>query len=245
MVPCDWNSVLSVSLIIILCNFESITALRCFSCHSSTDSNCKYVQTELTSPASDCATQCYVFLSADAGLTERGCLGSSSSSCSQLPLGATCEKCTTDLCNSQQLSYDKCAVCDSTIDPDCDITSSTTKVIPCPGSTGQKRGCYRYSESWDGQVTRGCVSQLSVELFRVCSENGPNCKTCEGDGCNLKRTFDSPLPLYVVSLRNGHSLFYSAIHHRCLPELLYLRLGRRSPMLELGSAGGSRVCWIL
>lgn len=190
MVPFRTNSVLSFSLIVILCNIEAITAFRCFSCDSSTDSNCKYVQTELTSTAANCATQCYAFLSGETGLTKRGCLDSDSAFCSDLLVGDTCEKCTTDLCNSVQLSYDKCAVCDSISDPDCDITSSATEVIQCPGPTAEKRGCYRYSESRDGPVKRGCVSQLDDDLFRVCSENGDTCKICEGDECNLKRTFD-------------------------------------------------------
>lgn len=178
----------SISLIII-CKFNipSVTALRCYTCDSAKDKNCQFLQTN-KNPEQNCATQCFSFRSLEGTVFERGCL-SSKAPCGVVSdlNGDPCTKCTTDLCNSAPLAFDKCAFCNSASDLDCENTSNSTKIVECPATTAAREGCYRYSESWNGGVERGCVSDLREETFQVCSDaQGDICKMCKGDYCNLK-----------------------------------------------------------
>lgn len=173
----------SIASIILTCH--STTALRCFTCDSSTDQGCKYLQTEDTSTTVECAervNQCFTFLSDDGQVvTRRGCLEETLANCDSP--GNSCEQCTQELCNSAQLSFDHCASCD---DVDCRTTSTSTEIVSCGQATANKAGCYRYSDSWDGVVKRGCVAELNEETFSMCSRNEEKCKICTGSSCNLK-----------------------------------------------------------
>lgn len=180
-----WLSITSIIL-----TYHLTTALRCYTCLSSSDKECKYLQKEDTSSTIECAdgiTECYTFLlSVDGQVgTSRGCLTATTTNCDSSE--DSCHKCTQERCNSAQLDFDRCASCDSSTDAvHCEITSNLTEIVSCGQAPTERAGCYRYSDSWDGVVKRGCVADLDEETFGMCSLNEEKCKICIGSGCNLK-----------------------------------------------------------
>lgn len=217
------NVVVSISLLFVLVgSILPITALRCFSCDndaSALNSECKYLPTDQSATV-ECGpgiTHCFTsaVISADdgSGAFKRGCLDPAATTCESFATDS-CEKCTTDLCNSAQLTFDKCASCDTV---DCNITSSASKIVQCSQATANRGGCYRYSTP-AGEVKRGCVSDLDEETFRVCTEaDGETCKTCQGLSCNLKGSLNG---LYICPLQFIVIIF--CLPHRRLSTMLCL-----------------------
>lgn len=198
----------------------SITALQCFSCDDTALGNngCKYLQTDQSTKI-DCPsgiTHCFSS-SADGGLAlKRGCLDAAApTSCDGSSAADSCEKCTTDLCNSAQLTFDKCASCDLL---GCNVTSSATSIVQCSESTAERGGCYRQNLD-GGHVRRGCVSDLDGDTFGVCSQaDGEVCKICKGDECNLKGGWkEDKLPLNV-----DYYFLIIFIPNRPLPTVFHL-----------------------
>lgn len=184
-----WFSIAAI-LIFCLSAADPTFALRCYQCDSAVDSSCKYHQAEteesaMTIQCSSGITECFTYLSNDGQVSRRGCLDPpTGTSCT----GEACQRCSSELCNSQQLAYDTCAVCDSSTDDHCEATSSDlTTTISCGQATASKSGCYRYSDTWmGGHTKRGCVTTLEGDVLADCTENGEKCKRCAGDLCNLK-----------------------------------------------------------
>lgn len=106
--------------------------------------------------------------------------------------GDLCEKCSNeDDCNSKEVQKEYCIVCDSVIkyNNDCSLYPTLDLRTECPLAV-KELGCFL---SLDKQlrVTRGCLSQLSVEDRNACRESNETCKSCFGDSCNVKRFFQS------------------------------------------------------
>lgn len=57
----------------------------------------------------------------------------------------------------------------------------------CPLSF-EPMGCYLFKDN-KSNVKRGCVTELDTQIKEVCLREGPTCKKCMGDICNLKRDF--------------------------------------------------------
>lgn len=188
----DCRSILVNLLVIFSIGCTCSAALHCFTCEGVPENDCKYLQSEGGSATVECAPgiiQCYSFRSASGAELKRGCADAvDAPNCDSLKVGDSCDKCTKDLCNSAQLTFDRCASCDSTVDLNCKSASALTPIVECPAPAVTGGGCYLY-KSAVGDIRRGCVSTLNRPLLELCSENGSDCKTCAGDECNLKGKF--------------------------------------------------------
>lgn len=84
---------------------------------------------------------------------------------------------------------ESCITCDSEADKFCKSKPSKSYSRECPPASS-KLGCYHFIDLANATVSRGCMNNLtSDELIEKCNENGLHCKTCIGDNCNLRSTF--------------------------------------------------------
>lgn len=93
----------------------------------------------------------------------------------------------TDNCNDNQIQVENCIICND--GKDCKNNPNFTMRRECPNSL-EKMGCYLKMKS-EKSVERGCMSQLDSKAKEICRKGDDNCKMCNGDSCNIKRTFQT------------------------------------------------------
>lgn len=97
------------------------------------------------------------------------------------------ETCDTDRCNNREIESEKCVVCSEIEDIRCEAAPTSDMIEECP-LKGEKLGCYLRQER--GYVRRGCMSQLDFESQSECKAGKGVCKSCAGDACNKKPSFE-------------------------------------------------------
>lgn len=125
-----------------------------------------------------------------------------------------CNTCDTGMnCNNGKIEEEFCVTCDSEIDSNCRISPNMTMAQQCgPDVKLNKIGCYRFDDSgknimlqlyenslhffffWYSSgdiVKRGCLDELRSEEIQLCRREQNECKTCDGNNCNLKVRFQS------------------------------------------------------
>lgn len=175
------------------CNVKP-TFQRCRSCNSTQNVNCVRAGFSFATVACRLYDDtCYTHVDNNSVVT-RGCLSDA-----RLPVAViqscqsnddSCETCSNaNGCNDEIVDGEFCLHCDSEIDPNCHLNANYTMRKQCPLSPNPM-GCYRFDDGGD-IVKRGCVSDLVQEEIAMCRRQGTECKTCIGNDCNAKPTFQS------------------------------------------------------
>ena len=103
--------------------------------------------------------------------------------------GDLCEKCSNDKnCNNKIVDGEFCLTCDSQTDPNCRANVSIALRTQCPLAV-KPLGCYRFEDEEGSIVKRGCLSSVTRDEIEHCRQEGDNCKTCLGNDCNSKTSF--------------------------------------------------------
>lgn len=100
-----------------------------------------------------------------------------------------CELCTaSNNCNDRKVQTENCIVCSSN-DTQCKFYPSIEMSQECPLAM-KMMGCYLYQDG-GFHAKRGCKSHLDKEEQHNCQRYGSECKTCLGNNCNVKRSFQT------------------------------------------------------
>lgn len=115
----------------------------------------------------------------------RGCTIDDVNAC---PDNDTCEKCTSDSCNSKSYNKYKCFQCNSSVagQGSCAQEAEDLEVTECPGDDQKlaEIGCYLWKKD-DDSVERGCLSTLTAAMKNECiDDESETCEYCLGEGCN-------------------------------------------------------------
>lgn len=94
----------------------------------------------------------------------------------------------TDNCNDKQIENEHCIVCDDA--KDCKNNPTYSMRQKCP-MTLEKMGCYLLEKGIKSHFKRGCMSKLDSKEKEDCQSGKGHCKMCDGDSCNIKRTFQT------------------------------------------------------
>lgn len=127
-------------------------------------------------------------------VVRRGCLAEINvpkvqEDCSGTPNSDFCHKCSNSKdCNNDIVDGEFCITCDSNEDPNCLANTNYTMRVQCPLAVKQ-RGCYRFDDSVT--VKRGCLADIHPNEISMCRREGSQCKTCLGNDCNQKPSFQS------------------------------------------------------
>lgn len=137
--------------------------------------------------------QCFIHVSNE--MIHRGCMsdivesavdGIGASDCDN---GEICLKCDyIDDCNAREIENEHCVICSSTDDKHC-VNHPKQLKKRCPLALNEM-GCFLNTDGYS-TVERGCVSQLSATEREDCGKGNVTCKTCIGDSCNEKRSFQT------------------------------------------------------
>lgn len=100
-----------------------------------------------------------------------------------------------DNCNDDPIPDEFCITCDDR--DDCNENPNFDMRQKCPKSI-VKNGCYMMNNTIKPlipskflHVSRGCVSTLRLRERKHCHSGSDTCKTCLGDSCNIKKTFQT------------------------------------------------------
>lgn len=102
-----------------------------------------------------------------------------------------CQKCSNgDNCNNKVVNGEFCFVCDSTNNRSCktDLTIAMRK--QCPLAV-KPLGCYRFEDNNGDLIKRGCLSNVTAYEVEMCRQESSLCKTCTGNDCNKKVSFQT------------------------------------------------------
>lgn len=107
-------------------------------------------------------------------------------------LNDECDLCMTNKCNGiyPAEKVKSCFTCNTNDDPNCKINATLTASEECPAIPSQM-GCYHLANSTTGEIRRGCVSSLTTAELKNCKDHNSECKTCLGDNCNSKISFET------------------------------------------------------
>lgn len=137
--------------------------------------------------------ECFVHVAGD--VITRGCLnefkvlGGTNYTADCAENGDVCEKCSNrDNCNNKVIDGEFCYVCDSTTDPKCIRNVSFEMRKQCPLNV-KPLGCFRFEDNNGDLVKRGCLSNVTHYEVDMCRKQEENCKTCSGNDCNAKISF--------------------------------------------------------
>lgn len=99
----------------------------------------------------------------------------------------TCAICRHDYCNQKPIADEYCFECSTVDDANCTSKPDSYMRKKCHLSL-EKSGCYRISESDDGEsIRRGCASELNASDVVTCHiQDQRYCKLCSGNDCNRK-----------------------------------------------------------
>lgn len=158
----------------------------CVICNSTIDANCtSSVESIKASTCKEYEDNCFTHISNE-DIVSRGCTKDVEN------IHDTCRSdfdkcsiCPSDSCNNKNIvKNETCAVCDS--NPKCFTAEVEAQICP---PTVRSSGCYRFENETVHHVKRGCVAQLPVEDRLNCRSQNETCKTCQGNGCNMKQSF--------------------------------------------------------
>lgn len=172
------------------CN-SKIAFQQCHVCNSTESVNC--IRNPDLFPAITCRNyvdNCFTHVRNDKVV--RGCVSQSKSQVIEDDCGVKantdyCEKCKDGKCNDRTVDGEFCLTCDSTVDKNCNRNVSTEMRTQCPLAV-RPMGCYRFEDEGD-LVKRGCLADVRADDREMCRKQGENCKTCLGNDCNGKITF--------------------------------------------------------
>lgn len=165
---------------------------QCYACNSTEDVNC--IRAVSSFDPVTCRAyndECYIHVAND--VVTRGCLRESSNvyvetECKDRDI---CQKCAGEVgCNNKTIDGEFCMTCDSDVNPDCRTNLTIAMRTQCSLAVSPM-GCYRFEDEGNGGeiVKRGCVSNIRPDEREMCRRQGDNCKTCFGDDCNTRITF--------------------------------------------------------
>ncbi|GAB0097729.1 hypothetical protein DMENIID0001_133950 [Sergentomyia squamirostris] len=186
--------VILVTICVLLAIVDGSYGLSCVKCDSAYDPSCHFMQP--TNRATECAggglpegvqDECFIHFT-EMGITIRGCLSENPHMLEVCESGTgSCTTCSGEQCNIDQTLREACAVCDSTVDPNC-ASAPSSFVSLCPFHYEYDvGGCYLHKKT-DGSVARGCMVTGTNDLITTC-RTGTDCKICRGSGCNTKVDF--------------------------------------------------------
>lgn len=96
-----------------------------------------------------------------------------------------------DDCNDKEIEHEYCIVCRDA--KDCKNNPNFNMRQKCPDAL-EKKGCYLRiikGNKSETKFERGCMAQLHGSDQEECRAGSKDCKMCEGDSCNKKRTFQT------------------------------------------------------
>lgn len=174
------------------CNAKR-TFQKCHVCNSSDSVNCiRAPWTFKTQTCRNYLDECFVHVSNDVVI--RGCLAEQSNDTSikqDCENNDICEKCSKEEnCNNQVVDGEFCLSCDSHTDPNCRTNVSFAMRTQCP-LTVHPLGCYRFEDENGSLIKRGCLSNVTHYEIEMCRTQSALCKTCLGDDCNAKISFQT------------------------------------------------------
>ncbi|XP_037051310.1 proprotein convertase subtilisin/kexin type 5-like isoform X1 [Bradysia coprophila] len=167
------------------CNAQ-VDFQKCHECDS--DSNVSCIRSPSTVSTQTCRNYidtCYVHV--ENNIVTRGCV-SGQSAAVQTECARTdselCETCTGETnCNTKVIAGEFCMECE-----DCRTNLNHTHRVQCNLAVRQ-RGCYLFDDGGD-IVKRGCINNdLHPGEVTMCRQQGEFCKSCYGNDCNAKETF--------------------------------------------------------
>lgn len=125
---------------------------------------------------------CYRAVDQFTNTSRRGCVSELPSPERQLcrEEGATCKTCKSNSTNDVQMcngvdSFTRCYGCDTSSNPNCATTPNDGMIVTCENYNDQ---CFASFNATDGQVRRGCLTDMSVQFITTCKANERNCKVC-------------------------------------------------------------------
>lgn len=172
------------------CNTR-ISFRTCHVCNSTASVNCYRAPSIFpVVTCTDYLDECYTRVKNDT--VDRGCLRQAAPSNEGLVKDCkdkdVCTKCLDKArCNNRVVDGEFCLTCDSTRNPNCRTNVTYQMRTQCALSVN-KMGCYRFEDD-DDVVKRGCLSDIRPDERQMCRREEENCKTCAGDDCNAKISF--------------------------------------------------------
>ncbi|KAJ6648787.1 hypothetical protein Bhyg_04018 [Pseudolycoriella hygida] len=160
---------------------------ECKVCNSSQNVDCIRSTHYINSvTCRDYLDECFVHVQGN--ITTRGCLKQTPSLTTECQNRDICQVCDDrDDCNDKIVDGEFCITCDSQVDPNCRNNLNVTMRTQCSLSV-EPMGCYLYDDGGD-IIKRGCLSDLIAYEVAMCRQQGQFCKTCLGNDCNTKLTF--------------------------------------------------------
>lgn len=171
------------------CNDKAIKPEQCITCDSKIDEFCTMNATFSSSEI--CARKtinplgCFHFINQTDNQTKRGCVANLNDQDRKRAIEQVNEwkYCVgRDNCNSKD-AFASCISCNSSVDgPNCISDPSQSKVKLC---NNYDDSCYSFINS--NEVSRGCISDLHLELLEKCRSSPGKCETCSNDSdviCN-------------------------------------------------------------
>lgn len=135
--------------------------------------------------------ECFIYVN-DQDTIRRGCLSAAAdnirSNCEDNNLN--CERCADrNDCNDRQIATEHCIKCNSVNIDECFYKPNKSMRIQCPLRL-KELGCYLLAKEVNTSE-RGCMASLKKTDRSVCDKGSGVCKSCIGDSCNEKRSFQS------------------------------------------------------
>ncbi|CAD7079808.1 unnamed protein product [Hermetia illucens] len=184
------------------CNSKSLAKveyLQCHFCNSNVDQSCGWAQTKTEScmPKTGNSTfaACFSYQLPNKTII-RGCM-SDEDACD--PTDLTCELCSKDGCNGQNIIYQECIQCSGKIGEGmCAQNAAQLEASQCSEAVQyyQDRGCY--AKRVNDVVMRGCLSELNTDAQLLCDRD-EYCKICRDQGCNFQNLVNSAKRLTALT----------------------------------------------
>lgn len=119
------------------------------------------------------------------------------------------EMCSEPLCNDQDIQEMHCVSCNSQTDKNC-VDGTSTGRKRCELEVNPS-GCYHFNDGL--HVERGCISDLALDRREMCESDSDECKSCIGNECNSKASFQK-----CIKAVPGINLNISTICRRYVDE---------------------------
>lgn len=189
---CRDNSTLCKMCTGLNCNMK-VTFQVCHGCNTSYGNPEKCIDIPYSADDIICKDyygECYTHVVG--GNVTRGCIGDDkipdAKDCSD---PGTCLRCSKKRCNNEPLVHESCVSCDSNKNSSCAKNSTfiSQNIEQCSLSA-TPLGCYHIIDPATNTTKRGCVKNLNEAEWKKCKENPDVCKTCFGENCNKRKSFE-------------------------------------------------------